>query len=389
MNRKKKIAILGATGSIGNSTLQVIRQHADLFEIVYAVAHSSYRQLVKIAAEFQIPRLNLCNDQLRKEQISSPACVEQISFGSDQMLQDLEEIECDIILNAISGSAGLSASILSIRRGIDLALANKESLVMAGHIINEELKISPSKLLPVDSEHSAIFQAIGETSFSQVSKIILTASGGPFLNLPLDQFDKITLAQTLKHPTWKMGRKITVDSATMMNKGLEVIEAKWLFLKDFPDISAVIHPQSIVHSFIQYLDGSLLAQMSFPSMQLPILYALTHPHHIRSEILQTNILDLPDLSFQKLDKNRYPLYYLARQVGKTGGLLPTIMNSANEAAIDLFLAEKISFNQIHQLIEQYLQHSENLRRPTLNDIILANNLTFKKVKKDYKNYLNF
>jgi 1-deoxy-D-xylulose-5-phosphate reductoisomerase len=387
MNHKKKIAILGITGSIGSSTLEVIRHHSERFEIVYAAAHSSYQPLLKIAEEFDIPQLNLSNDLLKDQQMSKPACVEKITFGDAQMLNDLEEIDCDIILNAISGSAGLSASILTIRRGIDLALANKESLVMAGHIINEELKISPSNLLPVDSEHSAIYQAIGETSLSEVKKIILTASGGPFLDLPLEQFEKIKLADTLKHPTWEMGRKITVDSATMMNKGLEVIEARWLFLKDFSDISAVIHPQSIIHSFIEYNDGSLLAQMSFPSMQLPILFAFSHPHHIKSDLHQTNILDLPDLSFRQLERNRFPLYYLAREIGKVGGLLPTLMNSANEAAIDLFLTEKIRFTQIHRIIENYLGQAENMPHPSLNDIILANNLTYEKVKQDYKKLL--
>lgn len=381
---KKKIAILGITGSIGTSTLEVIRKHPERFEIVLAVANNNYQALFKIAEEFSIPHLVLTQEILKNKINLSPQCVDKLLFGANQIIEMLETINCDIVLNAISGSAGLMSSITTIRRGIDLALANKESLVMAGHIINEELKISPSKLLPVDSEHSAIFQAIGQSDISEVSKLIITASGGPFLDLPLSEFDKITLAQTLKHPTWSMGAKITVDSATMMNKGLEVIEAKWLFLKDYKDITAVIHPQSIVHSFIEYQDGSILAQMSFPSMQIPILYALTHPNHIKSNLEKTNILDIPNLSFRELEKARYPLYYLAREVGKTGGLLPTIMNSANEAAISLFLDEKIKFTEIHRLVANYLDRSKNLPKPDLNDIILANSMTFDKVKKDYK-----
>jgi len=383
---RKKIAILGITGSIGSSSIEVVRKHPELFDIVFASAHNNYSELYKLAAEFSIPHLVLTN-RLITNLPQPPACVQTVDKGSDQMIDRLEEIDCDLVLNAISGSAGLMASITTIRLGKDLALANKESLVMAGHIINEELKISASKLLPVDSEHSAVFQAIGQSPLSEVKKIILTASGGPFLDLPLADFKNINLAQTLKHPTWDMGAKITVDSATMMNKGLEVIEAKWLFMKDYEDISAVIHPQSIVHSFIEYQDGSILAQMGFPSMQLPILYAMTHPIHIASKLPQSSIIDFPNLEFRELEQARYPLYYLAREVGMKGGLLPTIMNSANEAAISLFLAEKIKFTQIHTIIENYLQQTENMLAPSLNDIILANSMTYEKTLRDYKRLL--
>ncbi|MCK4956021.1 MAG: 1-deoxy-D-xylulose-5-phosphate reductoisomerase [Candidatus Cloacimonetes bacterium] len=385
MNRKK-IAVLGITGSIGSSTVEVIRQHQDIFEIVLASAHNNHLDLFKYAEEFNIPNLVISND-LKRNNITNIPDNRKLYFGSNQLIELLENIDCDIVINAISGSAGLMSSMTTVRRGIDLALANKESLVMAGHLINNELETSKSKLLPVDSEHSAIFQAIGKSPLSEIKKIILTASGGPFRNLPLDKFKDITLAQTLKHPTWDMGAKITVDSATMMNKGLEVIEAKWLFHKDYEDISAVIHPQSIVHSFIEYVDGSILAQMSSPSMQLPILYALTHPKHIKSNLMKTSIVDLPNLSFEKLEKERYPLYFLAREVGKIGGLLPTIMNSANEAAISLFLKESIKFNQIHQIVQATVEKFENISNPSLNDIILANSSTYEKVKKDYKNLI--
>ena len=383
---KKKIAILGITGSIGNSTLEVIRKHADIFEIVFASAHNNYSSLFKYALEFNIPNLAITNE-LQRKNISEFPLNRKLYFGSAQLIEALETIEIDVVINAISGSAGLMSSMTTIRRGIDLALANKESLVMAGHLINEELKKSTSKLLPVDSEHSAIFQAIGKTPISEINKIIITASGGPFRDLPLNKFDKITLAQTLKHPTWDMGAKITIDSATMMNKGLEVIEAKWLFLKEYDDISAVIHPQSIVHSFIEYLDGSILAQMGSPSMQLPILFALTHPNHILSNIKKTLITDLPNLSFHELEKARYPLYFLAREVGKQGGLFPTNMNSANEAAVSLFLKKKIKFTQIHQIVETYLNRSANVSNPTLDEIILTNKLTYDKVIMDYRNLL--
>ncbi len=383
---KKKIAILGITGSIGKSSIEVVKKHPDLFEIVLASAHNNHKELFKLADDFSIPHLVLTN-RLIDELPNPPSCVKTIDKGSDHLIERLEELDCDLVLNAISGSAGLMASITTIRSGKDLALANKESLIMAGHIINDELKTSKSRLLPVDSEHSAVFQAIGKSPLNEVRKIILTASGGPFLNLPISDFDKINLTQTLKHPTWEMGAKITIDSATMMNKGLEVIEAKWLFLKEIKDISAVIHPQSIVHSFIEYQDGSILAQLGFPSMQLPIFYAMTHPAHIESNLPKSSILDFPNLEFRELEKERYPLYYLAREIGTQGGLLPTIMNSANEAAISLFLKEKISFNQIHRIIANYLEKSNNVSNPSLNDIILANTMTYEKTIKDYKKLL--
>ncbi len=205
-----------------------------------------------------------------------------LTFGEEELQKKIESIDCDIILNAISGSAGLRSSITTISKGTDLALANKESLIMAGHRIMKMLENSDSNLIPVDSEHSAILQAIGSSTPEEIQSIIITASGGPFRNLPLDEFKDITLAKTLKHPTWNMGAKITVDSATMMNKGLEVIEAHWLFNKSFDEIKAVIHPQSIIHSFVEFVDGSILAQLSFPTMQIPILYALSYPKHIKS-----------------------------------------------------------------------------------------------------------
>ncbi len=383
----KKIAVLGLTGSIGQSTIEVIRQHPDKFEIVLASAHKNHKKLFALTKEFNIPEIVITDKNPEKKITDFP---EQTSvfFGEDKLQELLANSDYDIALNAISGSAGLRSSMTIISHGIDLALVNKESLVMAGHLIEKELKKSNSRLIPVDSEHSAILQAISATSLDQVRSIILTASGGPFRELPLSEFSKITKAQTLQHPTWEMGAKITIDSATMMNKGLEVIEAHWLFKKDFKDIKTVIHPQSIIHSLVEFVDGSIIAQMGFPTMKLPILFALSYPEHIHSNIAQTDIHKIPDLSFSEVERERFPLFFLACEIGKEGGILPTILNSANEAAIDLFLNDKIGFLQIFGLIDQIVNKENNIKSPDLETIFAVNKEIYTKVQKEFRNILH-
>jgi len=379
----KKIAVLGITGSIGISTIEVVRKHPNDFKIVLASANSNYPKLFEFATEFNIPELVITNSAF-KQKITDIPKGSNLSFGENELQEKIVSIDCDIILNAISGSAGLRSSITAITKGTDLALANKESLIMAGHKIMNMLKDSNSNLIPVDSEHSAILQAIGDSSADEIRSIIITASGGPFRELPLNEFENITLEDTLKHPTWDMGAKITIDSATMMNKGLEVIEAHWLFQKSFKDIKAVIHPQSIVHSFVEFIDGSILAQLSFPTMQIPILYALTHPYHIKSTIPKTNILDLPDLNFAELSIERYPLYEIAINAGIEGGILPTVLNASNEAAIDLFLDKKISFNFINKIVEKQINSFHNFQNPSIEEIIKVNKDVFIQTTKNYK-----
>lgn len=379
----KKIALLGATGSIGDSTLEVIRAHPDKFQLVLLVAHNSYDLLIEIAREFNVPAVVVTNRELEKQNKEIPNGV-KFYFGDDELFHLLNEIEIDIVVNAIAGSAGLRSTMVTISRGIDLALANKESLVMAGHLVKTELLKSTSRMIPVDSEHSAVFQCIGQSPHNEIERIILTASGGPFRNKSLTDFADITLADTLKHPTWNMGTKITVDSATMMNKGLEVIEAHWLFDMPYNKIDAVIHPQSIIHSMVEFLDGSTLAQMGFPTMQLPILYALTYPKHIKSEIARTDILKLGSLNFDYIEKERYPLYYLGLEVGKQGGLLPTIMNSVNEAAIRLFVEGKIRYIDIFSIIEKSVAKAHNIDHPDLETIIANNELYYKQILRNYK-----
>ena len=382
----KKIAILGLTGSIGLSTIEVVRQHQDKFKIVLASAHNNYKKLCSLADEFNIPQIVITDKKVKNKITDFPKNT-SIFFSEDKLQELLENSDYDIALNAISGSSGLQSSMTIISHGVDLALANKESLVMAGHLIKSELQRSNSRLIPVDSEHSAILQAISATSMDQVRSIILTASGGPFRELPLSEFNKITKAQTLKHPTWEMGAKITIDSATMMNKGLEVIEAHWLFKKDFKDIKTVIHPQSIIHSLVEFVDGSIIAQMGFPTMKLPILFALSYPEHIQSSVAKTDIYKIPDLSFSEVEKDRFPLFYLACEIGRKGGILPTVLNAANEAAIDLFLNDKIGFIQISKIINYIVNREKNIQFPDLETIVETNNVIYQKVKKDYRNIL--
>ena len=378
----KKIAILGITGSIGKSTLEVIREHHSDFKIVLASSHNNLDMLLKISDEFDIDKIVLTN----KSKISSKTR-KNLYFGKDSLLSLINDCDCDIILNAVSGSAGLIYTDAIINSNHNIALANKESLVMAGHIFKRMIKRKKINMLPVDSEHSAIFQSIGNSLLKDIKSLIITASGGPFRNLPLNEFSKITPEQALAHPTWDMGAKITIDSATMVNKALEVIEAHWLFDMPYKGIKSVIHPQSIIHSFVEFIDGSILAQLGFPSMQLPILIALAYPNRIESSVMNTDITKLPSLSFFEMDKKRYPLYFIGIEVGKKGGLYPTIMNSANEAAIELFIKRKISFLDITRLIKIALDKFQNTQNPSLEEIIQKNDEVFDFIIKNYKNLL--
>ena len=381
----KNLAVLGLTGSIGKSTIAVIREHPDKFRITLASAHNNSELLFEYAREFGIKHLVLTGS---KPPASPPPPGSILHSGEADLIALIKELPLDIVLNAITGSAGLLSSLATIDADIDLALANKESLVLAGHLIKTAMKNSKSRLLPVDSEHSAVFQCLEGHQSSEIGNIILTASGGPFRELPLDQFPHITLEKALKHPTWSMGTKVTIDSATMLNKALEVIEAHWLFDTDYDKIKAVIHPQSIVHSFVEFADGSILAQMSNPTMKLPILYALTFPQHSPSNLVRTSILDLPQLNFHELESDRYPLYFLGRKCGETGGLMPTIMNAVNEAAISLFLNRKIGFNDIHRLIDVACQKENNISHPDIEAIINTNKNVHQKYLSHYQNYLS-
>jgi 1-deoxy-D-xylulose-5-phosphate reductoisomerase len=375
----RKIAVLGVTGSIGTSTLEVVRAHPDRFQIVLASAHANAEKLLRIAAEFHIPDVVLT----QPANITNVPAGTRLHQGAEALLQLLRDVDADIVLNAVAGSAGLESTMTVLKRGLDLALANKESLVMAGHLVRRLRVTSPSKIIPVDSEHSAIFQAIGGSPAHHVRNLVLTASGGPFRDTPLDQFTSIRPEHALKHPTWDMGVKVTIDSATMMNKGLEEIEAHYLFDVPYKRIRTVIHPQSVIHSMVEMVDGSYLAQMSVPTMQLPILYALGYPERVPSTLVRTDLLSLSELTFRAVEPERYPLFMLAREVARQGGILPTVMNAANEGAIDRFLKGMIPFSGITSIVQEAVEAAEQIAEPELETILAVNRETRKRYLGDH------
>jgi len=379
----KKVALLGATGSIGSSFFSVFQEHRDKLSIRFATAHSNVDSMLELARSFDIPCLVITGiDNLaRISHIRQANPQLSIYFGESEMLRLLSEEDYDLALNAISGSAGIRATFAIIQRGKTLALANKESLVMGGHLVKK--LAAPDQIVPVDSEHSAIFQALGRHPHNELKKLIITASGGAFRDTPLEDFPKITPQMALKHPNWDMGAKVTLDSATMFNKALEVMEAHWLFDMPYEQIEAVIHPQSVIHSMVEFIDGSILGQMSHPDMRLPILYALSYPERWESNLVHTDVLDLAQLSFAPVDPKRYPLFFLGLDVAKTGGILPTVMNAAIEAATKLFLNNIVKFTDIPPVVEETIQSSNFIAEPTLEEIIHTNHYVYHSVLNKY------
>ncbi|HEX37302.1 MAG TPA: 1-deoxy-D-xylulose-5-phosphate reductoisomerase [Candidatus Cloacimonetes bacterium] len=373
----KKIALLGATGSIGQSTLEVVRNHPDRFQIVIVSSHSKFELLQEITKGIPIEHIVMTGNE---NTITDPS----VHQGEDALLELLRNTDYDILLNAVVGSAGLKYTVSGLESGHDVALANKESMVIAGEIVTEIARKNSCIIIPVDSEHSAIMQCLnGVRERSQVRKVILTASGGPFHNLKKEAFKNITLRDALQHPNWAMGNKITIDSATMANKGLEVIEAHYLFDMPYEDIDVIIHPQSIIHSMIEFIDGSIIAQLSFPDMKIPIQYALSYPNRIRATAEYTDLSQIHELTFYKPNYEKFPLLKLAFEVGKAKGIMPTIFNAANEAAVTLFLKEKISFIEIPEIIENELSRN-NIPNPDLETIISIDTEIKKKIFNAYK-----
>ena len=374
MVKKISLALLGATGSIGSSTLEVMREHRDKLSLKLVCAGSNYEKLVKIAEEFDVDLLflNSIQDSALRAKIRSLIPQRKVFFGEEELLKALASEDYDVCLNAIGASAGLRSSHAVIKRGKRLALANKESLVMAGHILRPMWLKNKVDVIPVDCEHSAIFQSIGAHPTSEIRKLHITASGGAFRTLPLEDFASVTTAQALKHPNWDMGAKVTLDSATMVNKALEIMEAHWLFDLPYEAIEAIIHPSSIIHSMVQFVDGSILAQLSTPDMKLPILYALSWPQRWASSLVQTDLLALPPLEFFPIEAARYPLFYLGVEAAQEGGLLPTAFNAANEVALKQFLDGKIRFDQIYDVVREILDRIENVKDPSLEEVIAIN-----------------
>ncbi|MCH8027361.1 MAG: 1-deoxy-D-xylulose-5-phosphate reductoisomerase [candidate division Zixibacteria bacterium] len=365
----RNIVLLGSSGSIGKSTLDVVRKFRDRLKIKALAVNSNIELLISQYHEFK-PEYICVVDESFHSQLKSALADEPVKIlcGKDEMIQLSALADVDIVVNAIVGAAGLLASIETLKSKKTLALANKESLVTGGPLFPSLLEKSGAKILPIDSEHSAIFQALESKNRAEVKNLILTASGGPFRDLPKEKFAEITLEQALNHPTWKMGPKITIDSATLVNKGLEVIEALNLFNISVDKIKVVVHPQSIVHSMVEFVDSSILAQMSRPDMRMPITYALFWPERVESEFGQLDFSSGLDLRFEPLDFDKFPALRLAFEAARTGGTAPAIYNAANEIAVAAFLKKTISFVDITRTIDETLSQVEVARRPSLDDI---------------------
>lgn len=364
----KKLLILGSTGSIGINTLNVVRQFPEKFKIEALTVNTKIDLLESQVDEFKPARVVVKDersaDELRKR--LNGKC--EVLSGVDGFCTVAKESEYDILVGAMVGFAGLAPTIEAIKRGKRIALANKETLVVAGELVTDLCKKFNSELLPVDSEHSAIYQCLVGEERNQIEKLLITASGGPFLNKSKSELEGVSIEEALNHPNWKMGSKITIDSASMMNKGLEVIEAHWLFGLPKNKIEVVIHPQSIIHSMVQFVDGSIKAQMGLPDMKLPIQYALTYPERLQNNFERTNMPQIKNLTFFEPDFNKYECLQLAFTVMDEGGTSPCILNAANEIAVDKFLNGRIKFSHIPELIGKALHKMGNHKSPDL-DII--------------------
>ncbi len=378
----KKIALLGSTGSIGRSTLDVVKAHPGQFDIRALAAHSNVELLIKQYRAFRPQYLCIINPDsgaALKERVKDEPV--EVLVGRDEMVHLAGLAEVDIVVNAVVGAAGLLASLEAVKKGKRLALANKESLVTGGPLFPPLVEKTKALILPIDSEHSAIWQALGNSREEEVRRIIITASGGPFRKFSLDQLREVTVKQALNHPTWKMGPKITVDSSTLANKGLEVIEAVVLFSMPTEKLKVVIHPQSTIHSMVEFVDSSIMAQLSAPDMRLPISYALFWPKRVASNFGALNLDSLSELTFEQPDFDRFPALKLAYDVAAAAGTAPAIFNAANEVAVDAFLNKGIKFLQIAELIEDAVETIEGVSRPTLEDILNADRMARQHVEK--------
>ncbi len=369
---KRGVTVLGATGSVGKNALAVIDSLRERFHVVGLTACSNASALRQLIERFR-PRYAALVDEEQARALAE-SCPEgtRVLGGEDGVVSVAAAPEAEIVVSAIVGAAGLQPVLAAIREGKTIALANKEPLVMAGGIITSLARDSGAVLLPVDSEHSAIFQCLqGSREPKKIHKIVLTASGGPFYNESVEALERVTPEQALEHPTWQMGEKISVDSATMMNKGLEVIEAHWLFGVEIEKIEVVIHPTSIVHSLVEYIDGSIIAQLSRSDMRLPIQYALTYPERTESRLERLDITKVSPLEFFPPDFDKFPCLRLAYEAAKTGGTMPAVLNAANEVAVEEFLQRRLGFRDIPAVIEHVMNEHLSIKNPTLDDVLAA------------------
>lgn len=366
----KNITILGSTGSIGTQALEVVRDHPEIFKVSVLSALKNAELLIQQAREFKPETVVICDESQYlhvKDSLSSLNI--EVLAGEEALSEVAAYPKSDIVLTALMGSVGLKPTIAAIKAGKNIALANKETLVVAGEYITNLAREYQVKILPVDSEHSAIFQCLVGEEQNEIEKIYLTASGGPFLGKDQQFLSSVKKEQALKHPNWVMGAKITIDSASLMNKGLEVIEAKWLFNLDVDQIDVIVHPQSIIHSIVQFTDGSMKAQMGVPDMKLPIQYALNYPDRLKNDFKRFNFLDYPNFSFQQADMKTFKNLKLAFQSLRKGGNMPCILNAANEVVVEAFLKDNIGFLQMSEVIEQCMQEISFIEKPQLSDYL--------------------
>lgn len=365
---KRTIAILGSTGSIGTQTLQVVEEHPDLFEVYAITAGSNVERLIEQAHKFN-PEAVVIADESKYETLKEALADKPIKIyaGYDSICQIVKASPIDIVVTAMVGFSGLRPTIEAIKAGKAIALANKETLVVAGEYITQLAIEHKVPLLPVDSEHSAIFQCLAGETNNGIEKIILTASGGPFRTMSMEQLEHVTKKEALRHPNWSMGAKITIDSASMMNKGFEVIEAKWLFGLNADKIDVVVHPQSVIHSMVQFADGAVKAQLGTPDMRLPIMYALSYPTRLASNFDRLDFEIVKELTFEKPDTERFPNLRLAYEALAMGGNMPCVVNAANEVCVAAFLADKIKFTDMSRLIERAMQSANYTLTPTIED----------------------
>jgi len=367
----KKVVLLGSTGSIGTSTVKVVEALPDRLQLIGLAAGRNVKELGYQARRWCPEMISIGRPELLGELNDLVPNGTKKTSGAEGLLELATLPEADIVLIAIVGTAGLEPALAAIRAGKDIAVASKEILVMAGEIIMREAKKNGVRVLAVDSEHSAIFQCLDSKPENVVRHLWLTASGGPFHNKPKSEFAEIRLSQALKHPSWEMGQKITIDSATLFNKGLEMIEARWLFDIEMPRVKVIVHPQSVVHSLVEFIDGSFIAQLSSPDMCLPIQYALTWPDRVGHRPVETDLASIANLSFENPDTQKFPSLGLAREAGCSGGTLPAVLNAANEVAVAAFCREELAFPGITEAVEQTMNRHQNAINPDLPTILEA------------------
>ena len=376
----KKIAILGSTGSIGTQTLEVVRENKDI-EVLGLAAGSNVKLLEEQIREFHPKKVAVWTEEKAQELRTMVADLDvEILSGMEGLLEIAVMEETEILVTAIVGMIGIRPTIAAIEAGKDIALANKETLVTAGHIIMPLAKEKNVKILPVDSEHSAIFQSLQGSQHSEIKKILLTASGGPFRGKKQEDLLNIRVEDALKHPNWEMGRKITIDSSTMINKGLEVIEAKWLFDVDIDDVQVVVQPQSVIHSMVEFVDGAVIAQLGTPDMKLPIQYALYYPERRYLPGDRVDFWSIGRLDFEKPDMDTFYGLALAYEAGRVGGTLPTVFNAANELAVSQFLDRQIKYLEIGEIIEDCMKAHKVIANPTVDQILETESWTYERIR---------